>query len=281
MEMLNEMTVFAQVVVSGGFSAAARHLGISTPAVSRHVTRLEAHLGGRLLQRSTRSLSLTELGHEVHTACSSILETAREVHALAGRYKSQPMGVLRISAPVVIGQCWLAPRLPGFLAAHPQVDVHLSLIDRRVDLAEDGIDVAIRVARDLAPGLAARPLRQLNYVMVASADYLAQHGTPLSPDDLGAHDCAYLGYGRFGAKLVLVRGEERSSVTLSSRVTINNSGGLVALAVAGGGIVLFPRSLPRPRWPVDVYAGCWKTGSATNRTLARFTRYIPRVATSR
>lgn len=240
MDMLKEMTVFAQVVASGGFTAAARHLGISTPAVSRHVARLEAHLGGRLLLRSTRSLSLTELGHEVHAACSSILDTARDVQALAGRYRAQPTGVLRVSAPVVVGQSWLAPRLPGFLAAHPGVDVHLTLLDRRVDLAEDGVDLAIRVARELAPGLVARPLRQLGYVMVASTDYLARHGTPASPDDLAAHPCAYLGYGRFGSQLVLARGAERRRVSLSSRVTINNSGALVALAEAGGGIVLVP-----------------------------------------
>jgi DNA-binding transcriptional LysR family regulator len=238
--MLKEMAIFAQVVDSGGFSAAARHLGITTSAVSRHVTRLEAHLGGRLLLRTTRALSLTELGEQVHAACVRMLSTAREVHALAGSYSARPNGVIRVSAPVVFGQTWLAPRLPGFLDAYPEVDVRLTLVDRTVDLAEDGVDLAIRIARELAPGLAARPLCAVHYVLVAAPDYLARHPAPTEPAHLPQHRCCHLGYGSFGGAWTLTRGDERVSVTVPARLTINNSAAIVGMVEAGGGIGLVP-----------------------------------------
>ena len=111
MEMLNELAVFAQVVEHGGFSAASRHLQLTTSAVSRHISRLEKHLGGRLLQRTTRSIALTELGAEVHVACLRMLSEAREIQALASTYSARPNGVIRVSAPVVFGQMCLAPLL--------------------------------------------------------------------------------------------------------------------------------------------------------------------------
>ncbi|CDG81232.1 LysR family transcriptional regulator [Janthinobacterium agaricidamnosum] len=240
MEMLNEMAVFAQVVDSGGFSAAARQLGVATSAVSRHVARLEAHLGGRLLLRTTRSLSLTELGQQVHAACVRMLSTAREVHALAGSYSARPNGVMRISAPIVFGQVWLAPRLPGFLDRYPDVDVRLTLTDRTIDLAEDGIDLAIRIARELAPGLAARPLCDMRYVLVASSAYLEQHGAPAAPRDLLQHRCCYLGYGAFDDQWRMRRGPDTEEVRLPARITINNSGAIMALVEADGGIGLVP-----------------------------------------
>ena len=244
MEMLKEMAVFAQVVDSGGFSAAARHLGLTTSAVSRHVSRLEAYIGGRLLQRTTRSVSLTELGEQVHTACVRMVNTAREIQALAGSYSARPNGVVRISAPVVLGQLWLAPLLPAFLDRYPEVDVRLSLVDRNVDLIEEGIDLAIRIAADLAPGLAARPLGPMRYLLVASPQYLAAHGTPAMPQELPEHRCNYLGYARFGAAWTMRRegpGEaEIVSIRVPSRLTINNSAALMAVVEAGGGIGLVP-----------------------------------------
>ena len=240
MEMLNEMAVFAQVVDSGGFSAAARQLGITTSAVSRHVSRLEAHLGGRLLLRTTRALSLTELGQQVHGACVRLLGTAREVHAMAGSYGTRPTGVIRVSAPVVFGQTWLAPRLAGFLDACPEVDVRLTLIDRTVDLAEEGVDLAIRIARELAPGLAARPLCAMRYVLVAAPAYLASHPAPATPEQLPRHRCCHLGYDRFGSSWTMARDGRQVRIEVPARLTINNSAAIVALVEGGGGIGLVP-----------------------------------------
>lgn len=238
MEMLREMAIFAQVVDSGGFSAAARQLGLTTSAVSRHVSRLESHLGGRLLQRTTRSQALTELGQQVHVACARMLSTAREIHALAGSYSARPNGVIRVTAPVVFGQVWLAPRLPAFLDRYPDIDVRLTLVDRNVDLVEEGVDLALRIARELAPGLAARPLMEIDYVLVASAAYLASHGAPATPQQLAQHRCSYLGYARFGAHWQLRRGAESVSVSVPTRLTVNNSAALLAVAEAGDGIAL-------------------------------------------
>ncbi len=238
MELLKEMAIFAQVVESGGFSAASRKLGIATSAVSRHVSRLEAHMGGRLLQRTTRSVALTELGAQVHAGCVRMLASAREVQALAGRYSAQPTGVIRVTAPIVFGQMWLAPRLPGFLALYPEVDVHLTLVDRTVDLIEEGEDLAIRIGRDVAPGLAARPLCAMGYVLVASAAYLDQHGEPASPAALAQHRCICLRHAELGGSWSMQRGAEQETVAVQTRVTINNSAAVMAAVEAGGGIGL-------------------------------------------
>ncbi len=240
MEMLKEMAMFVQVVDSGGFSAAARLLGLTTSAVSRHVTRLEAHIGGRLLQRTTRKLALTELGQQVHAGSVRMLAAAREVHALAGTYSEHPTGVIKVSAPVVFGQVWLAPRLPGFLKQYPDVEVRLTLVDRNVDLIEEGVDLAIRIARELAPGLAARALCPMRYVLVASNTYLQQHGAPAIPQELPAHACISLGYGAFGQDWTMQAGTERATVHVPCRLTVNNSAAIMAAVEAGGGIGLVP-----------------------------------------
>lgn len=240
MEMLKEMAVFVQVVDSGGFSAASRQLGLTTSAVSRQVTRLEAHMGGRLLQRTTRRLSLTELGQQVHAGCVRMLAAAREVHALAGSYSERPTGVIKVSAPVVFGQVWLAPRLPGFLQQYPDVEVRLTLVDRTVDLVEEGVDLAIRIARELAPGLAARPLCAMRYVLVASNAYLKEHGIPVAPQDLPAHRCISLGYGAFGQDWTMLAGGQRATVNVPCRLTVNNSAAIMAAVEEGGGIGLVP-----------------------------------------
>lgn len=236
MDMLKEMAVFAEVVDSAGFSAAARKLGLTTSAVSRHVGRLEAHLGGRLLQRTTRSLALTELGEQVHAGCVRMLGTAREIHALAGTYRARPNGVIRVTAPVVLGQVWLAPRLPEFLALYPEVEVRLSLVDRTVDLIEEGVDLAIRISAELAPGLAARPLLPMRYVLVGAPDYLDQHGTPATPEQLADHPCIHFGYASFGPSWTLQRGDERHTVEVAARLEINNSSAILAAVERGGGI---------------------------------------------
>ena len=252
MEMLNEMAVFVRVVDSAGFSAAARQIGLTTSAVSRHVTRLEAHLGGRLLQRTTRSVRLTELGEQVYAGCTRMLSAAREVQAMAGSYGARPNGLVRVTAPVVFGQVWLAPRLPGFLARYPEVTVQLSLVDRNVDLVEDGVDLAIRIARELSPGLAARRLCPMRYVLVASPAYLQRHGRPEHPLALAEHHCIYLGYGAFGNTWTLhpltapapARASRRAGasaqrpaaptdavkVKVRSRALVNNSAAIVSMA---------------------------------------------------
>lgn len=279
--MLREMAIFAQVVDSGGFSAAARQLELTTSAVSRHVSRLEAHLGGRLLHRTTRSLALTELGQQVHAACARMLSTAREIHALAGSYSARPNGVIRVTAPIVFGQIWLAPKLAGFMDAYPEVEVRLTLVDRTVDLIEEGADVAIRIARELAPGVAARPLCAMRYVLVASPAYLAAHPAPATPEALLEHRCSHLGYAPFGDNWTLRRGDAKVAISVPARLTINNSAAILAMVEAGGGIGLVPDFTARaaldaqrvhqvlPEWELcDPYAGAVHAVYMPGRHLA-------------
>lgn len=235
MEPLADMAVFAKVVETRGFSAAARQLGLTTSAVSRSVARLEAHIGAKLLHRTTRAVSPTEIGREVYAGCALIAATARDVVALAGHYAQAPRGRLKVSAPVVFGQVWLAPRLAPFLAQWPEIELELSLVDRMVDVVEEGIDVALRIAPSLAPGLAARPLFDTAYVLAAAPRYLRAAGTPAQPEQLAGHAVAYLGYGEFRDELVLLRGERKVVVPLHGRVTVNNSAAIATLVEAGGG----------------------------------------------
>ena len=166
-------------------------------------------MGERLLQR-TRSLALTELGQQVHAGCARMLSTAREIHALAGSYSARPNGIVRVTAPVVFGQVWLAPKLPQFLDLYPDVDVRLTLVDRTVDLIEEGVDLAIRIARELAP------------------------------EALSEHRCIYLGYAAFWDRWTLRRGEASVNISVQARLTINNSAAILAAVEADGGIGLVP-----------------------------------------
>jgi DNA-binding transcriptional LysR family regulator len=169
-----------------------------------------------------------------------MLSTANEIHALAGIYSARPNGIIRLTAPIVFGQIWLAPKLPGFLDLYPEVDVRLTLVDRTVDLIEEGVDLAIRISREPALGLAARPLCSMRYVLIASPDYLSRHSAPITPDELPLHRCTHLGYGSFGDSWTLTRDGVKVGVRVPARLTINNSAAILAAVEAGGGIGLVP-----------------------------------------
>ena len=276
MELLKEMAIFVNVVDCVGFSAASRQLGITTSAVSRHVARLEAHMGGRLLQRTTRSLSLTELGSQVYAGCVRMVASAREVQSLAGSYSARPTGVIRVTAPIVFGQMWLAPRLPGFLALYPDVDVHLTLVDRTVDLIEEGEDLAIRIAREVAPGLVARPLVSMGYMLVATPAYLAQHAEPASPGELAEHRCICLRHSELGGSWSMQRGAETMQVAVQTRVTINNSAAVMSVVLADGGIGLVADFAARPALgagQVRQVLADWQVGEPHRRMIHAV--YVP------
>ncbi len=240
MDLLAEMVVFAKVVDLRSFSAAARQLGLTHSAVSRSVARLEAHLGVKLLHRTTRSLSPTDLGRDVVEHCALISQTARDVSAIAQRHALSPTGRLSISAPIVLGQRWLMPRLPEFLARWPDVDVQLALTDRMVDLVEEGVDVALRIATAMPPGLVARSVLHTRYLLIAAPAYLAQHGTPREPTDLAHHACVVLGYGDFGGDLHLNDGTCEARVQMQGRLAVNNGAAIVSAVEAMVGIGVLP-----------------------------------------
>jgi DNA-binding transcriptional LysR family regulator len=240
MQLFNEMAAFAHVVRCGGFSQAARALGVEPSSVSRSVARLEKSLGARLLVRNTRALALTEMGSHIYAECEKLLAAARTVQDLAGHYGNSAAGLLKVSAPVVFGQVWLAPRLAGFIGAFPDVDLQVVLDDRPIDLIDERVDVAVRITTAPPPGFAALRLCAAPYVLIASPGYVEAHGAPQRPEELTAHRCLHLGFGAFGPAWPFQRGDETIAVTVSGRYSIGNSLALATAVAGGAGIGLVP-----------------------------------------
>jgi DNA-binding transcriptional LysR family regulator len=187
MRDLNDFHFFAAVVNHGGFSAAARALKLPKSRLSKRVARLEERLGVRLLERSTRRLAVTDVGREFHRQCEAVLAGAEEAEAIAARARSEPHGTLRVNCPPGFAGTIMAGILPGFMRAYPAVRIELSVVNRRVDLIEERIDVAFRVRTrlDSDPELTIRILGKDRIVLVASPDFAAAHGERLTPKGLG------------------------------------------------------------------------------------------------
>lgn len=177
MEDLNDLVLFAAVVTHGGFSGAARALGIPKSRISRRVAELEQRLAVRLLQRSTRSVSVTEVGAAFFSHCESMAAAARAAHEVAARANASPSGRLRVSCPIGVAHLFLAPLLPGFLLAHPDVRLDLDLTNRRVDVIGEGYDVAIRIRSALDDSeLVVRHFGHSDQVLAASPSFVLAHG---------------------------------------------------------------------------------------------------------
>jgi DNA-binding transcriptional LysR family regulator len=186
---IGDLQVFARVVATGSLSAAARELGLSPAVVSKRLKRLEDRLGTRLLQRTTRQVSLTETGQGFHERVVAILSGIEEAEAFAARRSQQARGLLKVSAPTSFGRMHIAPNLKPFMGANPDLKLQLSLSDRFVDIVADGFDVAIRIGELGDSSLVARRLAPVRRILCASPDYIARHGTPESIDDLAGHRC--------------------------------------------------------------------------------------------
>jgi DNA-binding transcriptional LysR family regulator len=196
MDTLLSMRVFRQVVESGSFVGAAERLNLSTAMTSKHLMHLEKHLGTRLLNRSSRSSSLTESGKLYFERCKVILEELSEAELAVGSVTGVPRGTLRVSAPSWGGTRVMADLLAAYRQRYPEVVVDISFEDRLVDLVADGYDLAIRSTADPLPaGLIARPLRLIPFVIAASKEYLKRCGIPQTPEDLANHDCIMIGKG--------------------------------------------------------------------------------------
>ncbi len=239
-DMLVAMSVFSRVVETGGFSRAAESLGVSKSAVSKQVSRLEDRLGTRLLNRTTRRISLTEAGERVYERSRRAVAEAEAVEVEIGAHRDTPSGLLRVSAGVSFGHRKLAPALAALLRGCPDLSVDLALNDRVVDLVEEGYDVALRIGRLNDSSMIARRLAPVQIVTAASADYLERRGRPQAPGDLGDHDC--LGYSYLDAGTVWhfegPSGPIRHRFT--SRLMANNDDSLLSAAIAGLGVVHLP-----------------------------------------
>jgi DNA-binding transcriptional LysR family regulator len=197
MDTLLSMKVFRQIVESGSFVGAAERFSLSTAMTSKHLMHLEKHLGTRLLNRSSRSLSLTESGKLFFERCKGILEEVEEAELVVGSVSGVPRGTLRVTAPSWTATRGMVDMVAAYRQRYPEVVVDLSFEDRFVDLIEEGYDLAIRATTDQPPaGLIARPLRPMPFVIAASDEYLRRCGAPQSPEDLARHDCVMIGNGQ-------------------------------------------------------------------------------------
>lgn len=183
-----EMTVFVAAVDAGNFSAAARFLGITPSAVSKQISRLEARLGARLLNRSTRRISLTDLGCEFYERSQSILSDIDAAERAVGDASDRPHGRLRIMASISFGQRQIVPLIPEFVSRFPDVRVDVLFSDRMINIVDEGIDIAVRVSAPTDSALIARRLVPDRRVICASPAYLREHGMPTEPEDLAARD---------------------------------------------------------------------------------------------
>ena len=232
------MLVFASVVDAGGFTEAARRLGLSKATVSRQIAALESRLGAQLLRRTTRRMSLTAIGSAFHARCQRVALEAQAAERAVAEMQTELRGEVRVAAPLSFGHRELAPRLPAFLAQHPSLRLHLDLTDRRVDLVREKFDLSIRVGASLSDSsFVQRRLCKLRVALCASPAYLKAHGTPATLDALAEHNC--LAYGApaawsfAGGRRVAVRGN----------LSIDNGDALRRAALAGLGIVYLPTYL--------------------------------------
>ena len=232
MDRLEAMTVLVAVVEGGSLSAGARRLGMPLPTVSRKVAELEAHLGTRLLDRSSRRITETDAGRSYVLACRRILDDLAEAEREASGEYMAPKGELVVSAPVVFGRIHALPIVVAFLQAYPAIDIRLALADRVVDIAEEHVDLALRIAALPDSSLVARRVGDLRRLTCASPAYLGRRGRPERPADLAAHDCiTFAGSAQSSAWTF---GDER--VLVRSRLLVNAAEPAVEAAVAGLGI---------------------------------------------
>lgn len=241
MDRLTEMEAFVQVVDTGGFTDAARKMGVSKSAVSKHISALEARLAVRLLDRTTRRVSATELGLAFYDRAREVLREADEAESMVTAMQTSPRGDLRISAPVSFGIRHVARAVTTFLGAYPEVDVNLVLDDRYVDLAAESFDLAIRIGHLADSALMARKLAETRLLLVAAPDYLARAGVPARIEDLNEHQLLHYtnqATGNFW-RLRTRSGEERQ-IRVGGRLTANNGNTLGWAAEAGLGIALAP-----------------------------------------
>lgn len=237
---LNLMAVFARVVEAESFAEAARRMNTSRSAVSKAVAKLEKALGARLVNRTTRHLSLTEIGSMIADHCYRMLEEADQGERLVASFSSEPRGVLRVSASVAFGTLHIAPALAEFLPRYPNLKIDLTITDRWVDLAEERYDLSIRVMNDPPGNWVARKLAPVRRRVCATPAYFARFGTPQVPSDLSEHVCLdYARSGEAGRWRFIDNGTEQS-VTIAGPLRVDDDEALSQAVLGGLGVGLLP-----------------------------------------
>jgi len=241
MRLFTAMRVFNSVATHRNFAAAARELGMSTSSVSRHVMELEDELGVRLLNRTTRRLSLTEQGRHYHECSAEILDDLDELHNATRDSQAKPSGRLRVTASLTLGEAWLVPLLPKFYAQYPDVLVELDITDRVVDLVEEGFDVGIRSGPLKESSMIARKLMEIHYIACASPDYIKTNGAPETIEELEEHKCIqYVHPTRDWEPWWFDQDGKELEAEIEGIMAINNAWSVRDLMVAGVGIGYIP-----------------------------------------
>ncbi len=240
MGQLEDMNVFIRVVEAGGISRAADQLGMVKSAVSRRLVDLETRLGVRLLNRTTRTSSLTEAGQNYYERAIKVVDDVAELNALTADSNTSLEGTIKLAAPLSFGLCHLSIAIDDFVKQHPELTININFSDRQVDLVEEGLDLAFRIPDLKDSSLIARKISPIKIILCASPDYLKKHGKPNTPTDLNNHRLLHYNVsGSSNWKLTDIKGKQHS-INISAKIIANNGDFLKDMAVAGHGIVSSP-----------------------------------------
>lgn len=248
MDRIDVLRLFARVVETGSFSAAAKAQGIGQPAASKQIAALEARLGAQLLRRSSRGMSLTDAGEDFYRSALRLLDDFEAAESRIGYRQQVPAGHIRVAMPAGFGRMHVLPRLPSFFGRFPDITIEADIADRHVNLIEDRVDLAIRIGALADSGLVARRIGTGDAAIMASPAYLARRGEPKAPEDLATHDCAV--FMSQGAPLAweLRTRDGRVSVEPRGHLYTNDAesiraGVLLGLGIARAPTWLFPEEL--------------------------------------
>lgn len=268
---LEGLAIFAKVAECRSFSDAATELRLSKATVSKAVSRIEARLGTRLLIRTARHFELTEAGRQLVGRAAHILAEGEAAEDLTQAQARAPRGIIRLAAPMSFGVRQVAPLLPEFLAAFPEISIDLHLGDERTDLIGEGFDAAIRIAVEPGGSLETRRLCEMPRYLVGSPDYLAEYGRPKYPLDLAGHRCISYSYTLNDEVWRFTKGSKSTGVRPSGPLRVNNGDAIIAALLAGTGLGILPdfflrealesRLLERvlPDWSIPLGAVYWVT----------------------
>lgn len=240
MGQLEDMQLFVRVVEAGGISKAADGLGLAKSAVSRRLAELEKKLGVKLIQRTTRTSGLTEIGQSYFLRARQVLDDINELNGSIADARQALTGTLKLAVPLSFGLCHLTAAIEAFISEHPGVTIHVDFSDRQVDLIEEGLDLALRIADLKDSNLIARQVCPINFILGASPEYLAENGTPLHPDELKNHRLLYYSANGNNPWRFIDRQSQVHSLNVQPTMVANNGDFLKNMAIAGQGIVYTP-----------------------------------------
>jgi len=246
MESFGAIPVFVTVVESGGFSPAAKLLGISKSAVSKRVTQLEEQMGVKLLHRTTRKLSLTEAGEHFFQHARIAHQAAKDAQDAVAQLQGEPQGRLRINTPMSFGRLHIAPLIPEFLKRYPKISIEMVMDDKVADLIGEGFDIAIRGGDLPDSSLIARKLAPLRNVLCASPEYIEKHGRPIELSQLTDHNCLIFTYSKDIKEWLFIKDGQTQSVEVTGNYNVNNSEALREALLQGVGIGRLPTFVAGP-----------------------------------